>query len=781
MSCGCKNKGVNGHLCCHQVETLGLVATDNRTIKDGSQYDELFPAANLKDTIVNPNGTVKYTVEQMEKVVQDNHWQVAKIAKKLEGKDVSETLKNVWDFGFNFFKYKLDKDGTEELRTPARSWHDGQILARNPATFKKAGIDCDCYSILVASILTELGIKYKLRVTKYSAGWQHVYVVIPTPNKPHLNWIVDCVLDKFNIEKTYSDKFDYTMNGLKGLGIPVAILSGSDADELHSIISGADFDISGFGATEDPHEILGAIKKHLVRTKNFIERNPGHAVYQGGAKNNVKMLNHVIKNWDNHATRDKALMEAAKVEHEQNVAVAKAEHEEDVVSGLAAPGDFSYPETFDHSLSFSGTDDETIGGLDDLGNDDDFGDVNVLGKAKKSNGKREPKKFFKNVRKVAGKVGAKIKAGAKKVGGALKKVGKAIVRFNPITLAARGGYLLVLRENWWGMAHGLYPAFLSKEAALSKGYSASDWEKAQKAKPKVIKIFVKTLQGKEANLIKILEKGWNRKPKVGFLQGLGIEPASTTVAVAASAAPVAATGSAMTAAGITATGGGTFIAAIKKFFSKHKDKIKDAAGSDASKGFFAKLKEKHAAKKAAKIAAKQNEDGSTENTDGSVTNTDGSVTNPDGTIEHENGQVTTSDGSDITAETAATYEDETPEEGGDGGTTEEAPTDETPSDETPAENNPEDEGPTDGLGFLDKAKAFVKEKPLVSTLIGVGIVGTTLMLIPATRKPIVAFFTGKKKPSLSGAKKRRKKPAKRAHKPVPKSAKRKSKVRFVKM
>ena len=64
-------------------------------------------------------------------------------------------------------QYKLDKKGLEQLRRPARTWAD-----------RKSGVDCDCMSIFASSILTNLQIPHKFRITKYSQdSWQHVYVI----------------------------------------------------------------------------------------------------------------------------------------------------------------------------------------------------------------------------------------------------------------------------------------------------------------------------------------------------------------------------------------------------------------------------------------------------------------------------------------------------------------------------------------------------------------------------------------------------------------------------
>lgn len=805
MKCGCVNNGVGGHLCHHQVETLGLVAAEDRVTYDGSQFDNLFPAANLKDVIVNPNGNVKYTVEQMEQVVRDYHWQSRKIAKHVEGRSIPETLENAWNFYTKYLKYKLDKDGVEELRTPARAWHDGQIMWRNPATRDQAGIDCDCFSISISCILTVLKIKHKLRVTKYSGGWQHVYVTVPVPGKHGYNWIVDCVLDKFNIEKPYSDKFDYTMNGL---GIPVAVLSGlGDAEELHGITSGNDFDIQGFGGDDDlgdPESELGALHRHLKRTRDFIRRNPEMVAFQpGGLGNTIEQLDFVLNHW-NTPHRMAALTRAAKAEHTINVR-----------HGLSGEHEFNEFDGIDDPESVSGLD-EALSGLD---GEDDYHDVDVLGRAKKSGsgGKVQPKKFMQNARKAAGAIAKKAaqkgKEVAKKAAVVAKKAIKATVRYNPLTAAARGGYLLILKENWWGMAHKLYPAFLTLEEARSKGYSQSDWEKAQKVRAKVIKIFVNTLQGKQENLVKVLSQGYKRQPKVGFLQGLGTDDtlgvaASAAASAGAAAAPTVETGAAMTEAGIVTAGGGSFLTAIKKFFSAHKEKILKAGKSDAAKGFAKSLIDKYKQRRAAKKALKKNSDGSVTNDDGSTTYPDGSIKEADGTTHYEDGTSKDASGNDVTEKAPENNtEDQSIEKvadkmskvadvakqmesdgGGDGsddksedGKTDGANADKGTTDDGKNGRNPapqKDETPSSDGGIIQK----IKDNPGKTVLIGSALTAATLMIIPKTRNAIIGAFTGKKNHGLSGVgKKRRKKAAKKRRVVSPNTPYSKRKVRFVKM
>jgi len=234
---------------------------------------------------------------------------------------------------------------------------------------------------------------------------------------------------------------------METLGIPVAILSGiNDAEELQGITSGTDFEMSGFGGTSDPEAELGALRNHLIRTRNFIQKNPESVLVQGGARNNLTMLNHAIKHWDT-PNRMAALTEIAQAEHDSNVEM-----------GLASPSDFNPHD------DFSGYDDDVMNGLDEMDGTDDLADqINGIGKTKGG------KKFFQKVRKAAGNATARAKAGVKKAGAFAKKSLKAVVRYNPLTLAARGGFLLVMNKGLFDLAWAVAPGYFTAEEAAAKG------------------------------------------------------------------------------------------------------------------------------------------------------------------------------------------------------------------------------------------------------------------------------------------------------------------------
>jgi hypothetical protein len=83
----------------------------------------------------------------------------------------------------------------------------------------------------------------------------------------------------------------------------------------------------------------------------------------------------------------------------------------------------------------------------------------------------------------------------------VKKGVKAIVRFNPVSIAARSGFLLTLKLNFKKMGSKLKWGYATKEQAAAKGISTNQWEKSKTALAKVEKLFVGTLQGKSSAML----------------------------------------------------------------------------------------------------------------------------------------------------------------------------------------------------------------------------------------------------------------------------------------
>lgn len=176
-----------------------MEAGKKRNIKSGRQYDHLFPVADGNNATIRSNANVYHTVDFIPKVVNETRYQTKELASLLKANNTYETCKNIWHFVYEHINYKKDAEGYEQIRSPARAWHD-----------RFSGVDCDCYSVFISSILSNLVIPHTLRITKYQRDYfQHIYPIVPFQN----GYItVDCVTDRFNYEVPFSEKKDYPMD-----------------------------------------------------------------------------------------------------------------------------------------------------------------------------------------------------------------------------------------------------------------------------------------------------------------------------------------------------------------------------------------------------------------------------------------------------------------------------------------------------------------------------------------------------------------------------------------
>lgn len=203
---------------------LGVVASNKRTLKDGTRYNKYFTPPKRQDKYLTYAGNTDDTIKFMSEIIKSTLADTKAIAPVLKGRNLRSTLSNIFSFVFDHIQYKPDDPQNEELRRPVRAWGD-----------RITGVDCDCYSILIGSILSNLNIPFSLRMVKIGGKsyFQHVYVVVPKNGKSNAlsssgnYYTVDPVLDTFNEEHPFTGKYDLFMQPIKYLnGIPSASLNG---------------------------------------------------------------------------------------------------------------------------------------------------------------------------------------------------------------------------------------------------------------------------------------------------------------------------------------------------------------------------------------------------------------------------------------------------------------------------------------------------------------------------------------------------------------------------
>ncbi|MEM6771710.1 MAG: transglutaminase-like domain-containing protein [Bacteroidota bacterium] len=171
---------------------------NNAHIEPGNQYDRYFPQPEWKDSVIKRSADLSDTLALIPKVVQQTLSDTVKISSVLKGKSTKATCSNIWHFVYRHIPYRRDETGKEQIRRPARSWFE----RKQRKDGSKGGVDCDCYTVFISSVLTNLGIDHTLRVTKNTKDYfQHIYPIVPTGNGRYLT--LDCVVDTFDYEAPF--------------------------------------------------------------------------------------------------------------------------------------------------------------------------------------------------------------------------------------------------------------------------------------------------------------------------------------------------------------------------------------------------------------------------------------------------------------------------------------------------------------------------------------------------------------------------------------------------
>lgn len=193
-----------------------------RQLRSGNEYDALFPKSLCKSTYVG-NGNTDFSIDEMEKVINQYAFQTEKVAKKLQRTSLKATTDTIHDFLFNHFQYLAD-ESNQLLRSPACSWFT-----------RKKGIDCKSYTILGMSLCLNLNLIAYIRKIKQPGyapdEYTHVYVIVPkdqqTGSLESGYYVIDGTL-KSNIEPAFIGKSDlqmslqhYSLNGPTERSLPL--------------------------------------------------------------------------------------------------------------------------------------------------------------------------------------------------------------------------------------------------------------------------------------------------------------------------------------------------------------------------------------------------------------------------------------------------------------------------------------------------------------------------------------------------------------------------------
>lgn len=464
---------------------LGLVASGKRRISSGTQYDHLYNKSGLLGT--NPivaDGDTYDTLNQMANIVRSTLKDTERVAPTLAGRTLEDTLRNVWNHVYNHYQYEKDANGIEQIRRPSRSWAD-----------RKSGIDCDCMSVVISSLLHHLGrTDHALRKAAYNedTGFQHVYVVVPKPGV-NINslagerkvdrskyYVLDCVVDQFDYEVPFIQKFDKVMKIQYLNGLDFAQVNGGVTPQASMLLAypavpssfeqmlgsfGCEFNgLEALGDAADAKLVQGmflrGLKQHLINTRAILAVNPALTAGLYQPQVFTQRLDALIAAFDDANKRTQVLNDLARLEDAEGL------------NGLNGP----------------------------MGN--------VF------------KKIGQGIKKVAEKVGDAAKKVGTAVVTAVKAVAKVVVRYNPATMAIRNGLLLAMKLNVFRLAEKLGYGYWTEEQALSKGLDVAEWKRNKDVLEKARKLH-KGLGGKVDKFDAAVKDGWKKGVEKHKLPTLG--------------------------------------------------------------------------------------------------------------------------------------------------------------------------------------------------------------------------------------------------------------------
>jgi hypothetical protein len=460
-------------------------------------------------------------IKAIRRIVKENYHQVAGLAEKLQAETCAETFENIWYWVRDNIKYQNDKKGKEQLRTPQRTIYD------------KMG-DCDDMSILISSILTNLGYEHDLNVVAYKAKnrWQHIYpsaydrsgnryVLDCVPEIPHFNYEEKPIINQITIDMrleelgTVSQRYSYD-NALSEMSAPF-VLEGMDNDSEVILLQGLLGNIALVDEDDEYDTVLSGtelteniILKQLIQAKDSLEKeliNPTELSEINDNRKDLQLINEIIENFENPESRHEIIQEAIN----QNTLYRN----------------------FYHALKY-GLEDGLSGDLDDdtfylkviaaeqgLLDEEDF--IDGVGRLRLP--KRRSSGAIKRITSKARQKLSKLKKNHPK----LAKVTKALKKFSPATFTARRTLEPFLLADTFQLSSKIAIGYLSEVDARKMGYSKAEWLRFVEGRKKAEMKWV-SLGGSKDHFKKIIIKGRGGR-KSGLRGELGVAPAVISAAM----------------------------------------------------------------------------------------------------------------------------------------------------------------------------------------------------------------------------------------------------------
>lgn len=498
-------------------------------------FEMLIPPAQGRITL-DRDGDLSDTIEVIKSAYRKSIPQMSALAGKLKRSSLESSARSVFEFMYQNIRYKRDTEGTEEVRTAARSWADREI-----------GVDCEDLSIFAAALLTNMGYKPVFNIIAQNGNpyFSHIFVTVGDHPHPENSLVKGYVIDPVppltgfdelakNISKNMRIQLLEGIEGLNGLGCP----------EKPKTILG----LGGYAPVDTVTRALMRRQSNLLK----LSRQKGLSGPLTKAYGKELRKNRLAIMLNGTPERDFVLDILPYVDDISR----KGEYIFRGDAPLEAINEY-----LSNAIDLGLLEDDTdLDGLEFEDLNDDLGrkkkeerqQKKQERKEKKEEKKqeRQQKKQEKKQQKEQQKTGlrkvfkkktaeekqqkkekrAQKKADRKAKGPLLKRAGKTlkkivkplakgIVRFNPVTIAARNGMLAAFRINLFKMSSKLKAGYLTEDQAKSLGLDMEEWRNTVNTLQDVEKIFV-GIGGESKNLRNAIVKGGKG---FGILSGYDVE------------------------------------------------------------------------------------------------------------------------------------------------------------------------------------------------------------------------------------------------------------------
>ncbi len=175
-----------------------------RHIKNGFEFEPYVDRPTGINETIKKQSKLEDTVKFLPQAIERTYKQAERIAPIIvpnyQNKSIHQICKELWIWAYSHIQYEKDEKGKEQIRSFRRSFWE-----------RERGIDCDDFTVLIASLLTIYRIPQILRVAMYNKenGYQHIYPIVPLENGDYIT--MDCVVDTFNYEVPFIKNIDTHM------------------------------------------------------------------------------------------------------------------------------------------------------------------------------------------------------------------------------------------------------------------------------------------------------------------------------------------------------------------------------------------------------------------------------------------------------------------------------------------------------------------------------------------------------------------------------------------